>query len=49
MSLQVLRIATTGLSEELLAPHAHLLRALAVREAAHVVGGEPALAAEFLD
>ena len=37
------------LVEKLLAPHAHLLGALAVREAAHVVRCEPALAAKFLE
>ena len=37
------------LAEKLLAAQAHLLRALAMREAAHVVGGEPALAPQFPD
>jgi hypothetical protein len=38
-----------GLTEELLPAHAHLLRALAMGEAAHVVGGKPALTPQFSD
>jgi hypothetical protein len=37
------------LAHEVGAPHAHLLRSLAVAERAHVVGGEPALAAQGLE
>ena len=38
-----------GLSEELLPAQAHLLRALPVRKATHVVGREPTLAAQVLE
>ena len=37
------------LSQELLPAQTHLLRALAMRKAAHVVGGVPALAPQFSD
>ena len=36
-------------AKEFLAPQAHLLRALAVRKAAHVAGCEPALASQVLN
>ena len=49
MSLQVLMMRDDRLAEELLAAHAHLLRALAMRKAAHVVGSEPALAPQLPD
>ena len=34
-------------AHELLTPHAHLLGTLAVRKATHIIGCEPALAAQF--